>query len=124
MLKLTYTENNFTLERLNESLEKWVNTRVMLALRLATNINITSSTASFLLPVAVMKDLAENNDESILDICRCDADFIEVTLKGVWLTSDAEVNGGVFVTSLSEYCEALLEQLENNHQSCQIEAEV
>ncbi|NJL09837.1 MAG: hypothetical protein HC908_05485 [Calothrix sp. SM1_7_51] len=124
MLKLTYTENDFTLERLDETLENWVNTRVLLALYLPTNLNMTSSIASFLLPLEFTSDLAKHNHEDFIDICRCDTDFIEVSLKGIWLTSDAETNGGVFVTALSHKSELLLEKLKNNHNSCQIEAEV
>jgi len=50
MLKLTYTENSFYLERLAGSLEEWVTARVMLALRAASSLWVESSTASFLLP--------------------------------------------------------------------------
>ncbi len=50
MLKLTYTDNNFYIEPLSESLEDWLNIRVLLCLRAATSIYIEPSTASFLIP--------------------------------------------------------------------------
>ncbi|WP_407894330.1 alr0857 family protein [Scytonema sp. NUACC26] len=114
MLKLTYTENNFTLERLDESLEDWVNVRVALAVRLATGIHVEPSTASFLLTTGVscLLKMEENSlQEASVKIHSCDTDFVEVVLKGLWLTSDVESEGGVFVTALSPSVELLLQQL-------------
>jgi hypothetical protein len=51
MLKLTYTETGFRLERLAQSLEEWVQGRVILALRVGQSLLVEPSTASFLLPV-------------------------------------------------------------------------
>jgi hypothetical protein len=51
MLKLTYTETGFTLERLAQSPEQLVTLRVMLAMRVGESICIEPSTAAFLLPV-------------------------------------------------------------------------
>lgn len=114
MLKLTYTENNFTLERLDESLEDWVNVRVALAVRLATGIHVEPSTASFLLTAGV-SCLLEVEEKSLqkdgVQIYSCDTDLIEVVLKGLWLTSEVESEGGVFVTTLSPSVELLLQQL-------------
>lgn len=121
MLKLTYTENSFNLEYLNESWENWVNTRVILALHSGTNIRLESSTASFLIPTdfPYLAALEEVDQENRVEICQCDAEFVEVTLKGIWLTSDAESDVGVFVTSLSEYAEFLLHEF-SHQQFCHV----
>lgn len=113
MLKLTYTLDNFSLEHLNESLENWVNVRVILAVRLATSIHIEPSTASFLLPAEFsgLIEMENATQENRLQICRCDNEFIEVVLKGLWLTSDVERETGVFVTELLPSTELLLQQL-------------
>jgi hypothetical protein len=119
MLKLTYTENDFSLERLNESLQDWIENRVILALRSATNLHIESSTAAFLLSseslhlVNLQKVANENANENIVEICRCDGEYVEVILKGTWLTSHAESNTGIFVTVLSSSVELLFQQLHN-----------
>ncbi|MBE9035762.1 alr0857 family protein [aff. Roholtiella sp. LEGE 12411] len=119
MLKLTYTENSFSLEILNESLENWVNTRVILALRSHTKIYIEPSTATFLLP-ANLPYLADVAQEHVVQLCSCDADSVEVILKGTWLTSDADSEVGIFVTALSESAELLLNHLSQSEQFCQL----
>ncbi|MDZ7957587.1 MAG: hypothetical protein RMY34_06720 [Aulosira sp. DedQUE10] len=120
MLKLTYTENSFSLEHLEASLETWVNQRVMLALHSATNIYIESSQAAFLLPseLSALADLEKLNQANILELCPCDADAVEVTLKGTWITSEKESAAGVFITSLSKSAELLLERLAQTEQFC------
>ncbi|WP_193196892.1 alr0857 family protein [Nostoc sp. MG11] len=117
MLKLTYTENSFSLEMLNESLEDWVNTRVILALRSHTKIYIEPSTAAFLLP-GNLPHLADVAQENIVELCSCDADLVEVILKGTWLTSDTDNEVGIFVTALSKSAELLLNQLSQSEQFC------
>lgn len=119
MLKLTYTENSFSLEYFNESWENWVNTRVLLALQSAMNIYLESSSASFLIP-SKFPYLADLCQENRVEICLCDAEFVEVTLKGMWLTSDAESDAGVFVTALSEYAEFLLYEFYQYQQFCRV----
>jgi hypothetical protein len=125
MLKLTYTENDFSLEYLNKSLEDWIETRVILALRSTTNIHIESSTAAFLLSADLFnlanfeKVVKENATENIVEICRCDAEYVEVILKGTWLTSNLKSHTGIFVTTLSLSVELLLQQLQNEQFSQQ-----
>lgn len=120
MLKLTYTENSFSLEYLEASLETWVNQRVMLALHSATNIYIESSQAAFLLPCesSHLLDLEQLNQENILEICPCDASNVEVVLKGTWITLQLESEAGIFVTALSKPAELLLQQLSQTEQLC------
>jgi len=116
MLKLTYTENSFYLERLAGSLEEWVTARVILALRAASSLWVESSTASFLLPADMphLADLEKAIRQQIIDeisLSICDADYIEVTLKGTWMTSNPNGEEGVFVTKLSDRTEFFLSKL-------------
>ncbi|HBB30617.1 MAG TPA: hypothetical protein DC064_01875 [Cyanobacteria bacterium UBA9273] len=113
MLKLTYTETSFYLERLAGSLEEWVATRVTLALRAGSTLYVEPSTASFLLPA----DLPELVDlEKVMQYHRaegitlsvCDADYVEVSLKGTWMTSEPNGEEGVFVVSSSDRTEFFL----------------
>ncbi|MEQ9359742.1 alr0857 family protein [Coleofasciculus chthonoplastes] len=113
MLKLTYTENSFYLERLAGSLEEWVTSRVMLSLRAASSLWVESSTASFLLPVDMphLADLEKAVRQQIIDeisLSICDANYIEVTLKGTWMTSNPHGEEGVFVVKLSDRTEFFL----------------
>lgn len=49
--------------------------------------------------------------ENIVELCRCDAESVEVVLKGIWLTSKVKSETGVFLTELEEYTEYLLQNL-------------
>ncbi|WP_306298963.1 alr0857 family protein [Nostoc sp. T09] len=122
MLKLTYTENSFSLEYLEESLVDWVNQRVVLALHSATNIYIESSNAAFVLPTELSRlaNLEKLKQENILEIYPCDASNTEVILKGTWITSHQDSETGIFVTSLSKSAELLLQQLSQTEQLCYV----
>jgi hypothetical protein len=107
MLKLTYTQNSFYLECLSSSLEEWVAQRVILALRVGQYLSVEPSTASFLLPadlpgVEVLKAEVKCNDREIIALCTCDSEYIEVTLRGSWLSDSSEDAEGVFVTTMSD----------------------
>jgi hypothetical protein len=116
MLKLTYIENSFHLEHLAKSLEEWVALRVILVLRVGECLCVEPSTASFLLPadlpgVDLLKAEVKRQETDTLDLCACDANYVEVSLKGTWLASDAESAEGVFVTALSHSSEFFLLKL-------------
>jgi hypothetical protein len=114
MLKLTYTENGFYLERLAQPLEEWVTARVILALRAGTSLCVEPSTASFLLPAAIpqLRHLERHQEgEDAIAISLCDAEYIEVTLNGTWMTSSSDGTEGVFVASLSYAVEFFLIKL-------------
>jgi hypothetical protein len=111
MLKLTYTEDNFDLEYINQSWETWVNTRVLLALQSGYNIHIQNTTASFTVSDSLeLTELTQAaiQDNNRIEICRCDTDFLEVTLKGMWISSNVESEEGVFVTALNTSTELCL----------------
>ena len=115
MLKLTYTDNNFYLERLDDLLESWLHLRVVLCLRATTNIYIEPSTASF----SIAKDLLnwkelntlqlEHNQNIEINIS--DTEYLEISLGGTWVTSDNNSEEGVFITTLNMETELLLKQL-------------
>ena len=120
MLKLTYTENGFYLERLAQPLEEWVTARVILALRAGTNLCVEPSTASFLLPADMpqLRHLERHQEgEDAIALSLCDAEYVEVSLKGTWMTSDTEGVEGVFVTCMSYAVEFFLIKLCEESQS-------
>ncbi len=116
MLKLTYIENSFHLEQLAKSLEEWVELRVILALRVGECFCVEPSTASFLLPIGLLGlDLLEaevsQQGTDAISLCTCDADYVEVSFKGIWLASGSESAEGIFVAALSHSTEFLLLKL-------------
>ncbi|MEM1392523.1 MAG: alr0857 family protein [Cyanobacteria bacterium P01_H01_bin.150] len=113
MLKLSYTDNKISLHCLQESLEEWINTRVLLSLRSSTSIYIKSSTASILVPADSFftTQLEELKGENIVEFCRCDSESVEIVLKGIWLTSEVESETGLFVTEIEDKAEYLLQNM-------------
>ena len=112
MLKLTYTETGFNLERLAQSPEQLVALRVVLAMRVGQSISVEPSTAAFLLPanlpaLSLLESEARRDDTESIDLCVADADFVEVTLRGTWI-GESEGAQGVFATVLSDRAERLL----------------
>lgn len=123
MLKLTYTENSFYLECLTLSLEEWVAQRVIFILRVGQNLCIQPSTASFLLPVYLpgieaLKVEARRADSEIIDLSNCDSEYLEVTLRGSWLSDGSEDADGVFVTMMSDRTEFCVNELWQAAQVC------
>ncbi|MGB0561904.1 MAG: alr0857 family protein [Spirulinaceae cyanobacterium] len=116
MLKLTYTESGFRLEHLTQTVETWVNSRLVVALRAALPLTVEPSTAAFLLPAHVpgldeLEGLANRQHPGTIAIAQCDADYIEVCLNGTWVMSDLESEEGIFVTRLNDHAELLIYKL-------------
>lgn len=116
MLKLTYTENGFHLEHLAQSLEDWVTTRVILALRTGTHLYVEPTTASLMLPrdlpdLADLETVIEKADDEMVELSVCDEEYVEVTLQGTWLASTPKSEEGIFVCVMSDRAEFFLYQL-------------
>ncbi|BAY27005.1 hypothetical protein NIES2100_68260 [Calothrix sp. NIES-2100] len=123
MLKLTYTERSFYLECLSLSLEEWVAQRVILALRVGQSLCVEPSTASFLLPVDLpgverLKAEVKRNDSEIIELSTCDSQYLEVTLRGSWLSDGSEEAVGVFVTTMSDRTEFFVHKIWQEAQAC------
>ena len=116
MLKLSYTENSFILERLSEPLEKWVTNRVLLAVRSGTSLCVEPSSASFLLSkdLPYLGDLVQSIkafNRDVIDIVPADGNSLEVCLEGTWLAQSTNSNAGLFVCHIDEVIETFLCQL-------------
>lgn len=117
MLKLTYTENSFYLEFLTQSVEEWIQSRVLLTLRVGQSLCVEPSAASFLLPVdlpgvgRLHSEIEQDNNKEIIEVYACDTEFIEVTLRGYWLSVSARSMSGGFVTTMNRSTESFLHQL-------------
>ncbi|WP_413160819.1 alr0857 family protein [Capilliphycus salinus ALCB114379] len=115
MLKLTYTETAFHMERLTQSPEQLVSLRVRLAMRVGQSILVEPSSAAFLLPrhlpmLPMLEDALSQHNSDAIAMCVADAESVEVSLTGTWITADldAEEENGIFITVLDEYTENLL----------------
>lgn len=125
MLKLTYTENGFYLELLNQSMEKWLKNRLLVSVRSATSFFVEPSSASFLVPANLegLKNLEqvqyENGD--LMAIALADEDCVEISLHGNWIVNTPNSEEGIFVTTLSQKAEFFLSQLWQQAQNTPIE---
>lgn len=112
MLKITYLESGLYLEQLPEPLEDWLALRMLLTLRMGQRLVVEPSTASLLIPAALITRsrlvrLAYSADVTLSPVD--DAD-VEVVLSGVWLASGG-TEEGVFVAMLHPAIEQMLLQL-------------
>lgn len=115
MLKLTYVENDFFLERLDVTLEEWVAARVFLCVRASSPFYVEPSAASFLLP-ADLPDLSDleaivAEGFEFLSITPVDAGYVEIGLEGTWLSSEPDSEEGVFACAIGDRAELLLSRL-------------
>ncbi len=117
MLKLTYTENSFYLELLTQSIEEWIQARVILTLRVGQSLCIEPSSATFLLPVdlpglgQLHTELERDNNKEIMQLYACDTEYLEVNLRGYWLSVSPQSYEGGFVTTMNHSTECFLHQL-------------
>jgi hypothetical protein len=116
MLKLTYTESGFRLERLMLSFEAWVTQRVSLTLCAGQKLYIEPSTASFLLRAndpglfRLTEVLGQGHRPSI-SLSPVDEEFVEVSLKGSWIAESTDAHEGIFVATFSDQLEACIYRL-------------
>ena len=113
MLKITYLEEGIYLEYLEESVEAWKASRVLVSLRAAASIHVESSLASLVLPwdLPCLNKLAELEARELIEVTPCDEGYIEVALLGIWVAQSPESEEGVFVCELDLSSEYFLYQL-------------
>jgi hypothetical protein len=110
MLKVTYLESSVYLEHLQETVEKWITLRIVLALRTGKRLVVERSTASLLLPIDLVKRSsleAAAQQEEALSLSQVDAEYVEISLRGTWISSH-EQGEGVFLAMLHPTIERLL----------------
>lgn len=116
MLKLTYTESGFYMERLAKSPEQLVALRAILAIRVGQKFVLEPSSAAFLLPaslaaMSMLEDAVRREGGEAIALCPADDRYVEVSLSGTWIASDPEGENGLFIAVLSDRLEFLLFKL-------------
>ena len=121
MLKITYLEDGIYLESLQQSVEAWKNSRILVSLRATANIYTELSTACIVLPVNIdyLTKLAELEARGHIEISLCDEEYMEISLAGTWMAQSSDSEEGVFVCELDSSSEYFLAQI---WQECQIAA--
>jgi hypothetical protein len=116
MLKLTYTETGFRLERLKISLELWVAQRVSMTLCAGQTLYFEPSKASFLLPgkdsgFFRLEQLLGAEHKPFISFAPVDDDYVEVSLKGSWIAESIDTHEGIFIATFSNQVEFYLQKL-------------
>lgn len=116
MLKLTYTETGFRLERLKISLELWVAQRVSMTLCAGQTLYIEPSKASFLMPAKDselfrLEQLLVAEHKPFISFSMVDNDYVEVSLKGSWIAERMDAHEGIFIAAFANQLEFCLHQL-------------
>jgi hypothetical protein len=99
MLKVTYTPTGLYLEYLSESLDALLADRVRIHARSGLPLVMQPTSASIPLPASLsgLKALARWQE---VQVSPCDRGWVEVSLSGTWLTTDADQDNGVFMAEL------------------------
>ncbi|WP_199294454.1 alr0857 family protein [Anabaena sp. FACHB-1237] len=103
-------------------MEEWVAQRAIFCLRIAQSLHLEPTTASFLLPVdlpgvARLKQEVKRNMD-IISLCNCDAEYLEVSLQGSWVSDGSSKDVGVFVTTMNYGTEFFLYKLWQESEVC------
>jgi hypothetical protein len=112
MLKVMYTEAGLHLECLTQLAEEWVALQAVLAMRSGQRLVVERCSASVLLRrrLAQLQLLEQLMFQEGLATAVCDAEFVEVSLAGIWVAF-GQAEEGVFVTMMSPVLEGLVLQL-------------
>lgn len=107
MLKVTYTETGLCLEYCPEPLSFLLSDRVCTHARAQRPITVQPIEASIPLAATVLNHQTWPQLQT-LALTRCDQDWYEVTLSGLWLTEDPDAAVGIFMTELDTRLEQRL----------------
>lgn len=115
MLKVMYGEAGLHLECLTQLPEDWIALQAILAVRTAQQLRVEQCSASLLLRanlsgLRVLEQLIGAEEIGLIALSVCDAEFVEVSLRGVWISA-GETEEGSFVVMMSHPVEILLLQL-------------
>jgi hypothetical protein len=116
MLKLTYCETGFRLERLELSLDTWVAQRVTMTLCAGHKLFVEPSRASFLLfakdaRLLRLEKLLDTDRRAFISVAQIDEDYAEVSVKGTWIAENIDAHEGLFITAFPDAVERCLFQL-------------
>jgi hypothetical protein len=116
MLKLTYTDAGFHLERVATPLEVTIALRVVLAMRTGGTLYAEPGRASFLLAIDApglshLQAALRLEPSQTVTVDQVDDDYVEVSLSGYWVAESAQAHAGMFITVLSDQAEYFVDKL-------------
>lgn len=108
MLKITYSDSDIRVEQLAIAIETVVAQRSVVALRSGQSLLLQPGYGSLTLPTHLpgwdpLHNQAQHEDH--VAIAPCDADWLEVTLRGIWLSDSPTSEEGILLADLGEALE-------------------
>lgn len=114
MLKLTYSDADLLVERLDLTVEAVVTQRSVVALRVGQPLVVQPAYGAFVLPADLPGVAAlEVAGQGLIEIAPCDIDWLEITLRGIWLANNSASIEGILVAELGTDLEQRLVTLWN-----------
>ncbi len=114
MLKLTYSESDLLVEQVALTVEILVAQRSVVALRAGQPLVIQPGYGSFTLSADLpgVASLAYTaRCRGVLEVTPCDAHYLEVTLRGIWIADSLASEEGILVAELEPALEGQLATL-------------
>ncbi|MEB3359672.1 MAG: hypothetical protein VKK04_23300 [Synechococcales bacterium] len=116
MLRLIYTETGLDLKVIDQPMKDWIALRRTLAHRTGHVFRDETCTASFLLPrdlrqMGLLKRLVTDGNATGVDLTLADAEFMEVSLRGHWVSSCPADAEGVFIAAFPVCLEKMIAEM-------------
>lgn len=113
MLKLNYNDYGLFLEQVDASVDAIATQRVMLAVYAGETLYIEPGRAAFLVEadtpeVDQLRYVLQKDATDTIALSAVDDDYVEVSLKGIWIASSAQAESGTFVVTLTPESEKLV----------------
>lgn len=110
MLKLTYTDQGLLLDDVDQSLDVWISSRMLLSVSTGIPIWIESIQASFIfssdLPyLCNLIDKLSDHLNHTFELLVSEHNEIEMKISGTWISSHPDSQEGVFVCSFPDHIE-------------------
>ena len=112
MLKFTYTETGSFLEYVADLLEDLVAARADLTMRVGERLTVEPGAVSLLMSanlsgLEILRTIGARQGDLVC-LSQVDADCVELSLQGTWLSHSVDGSAGVFLIDLGEPVERLI----------------
>lgn len=111
MLKVTYTHTGHYLEYCPDPLDLLLSDRLCIYARAQRAFSVQPISANIPLLISTVNVAALKRFPQVKAISRCDVDWLEVTVAGLWIADVFDADNGIFMTELDPRLEQRLWRL-------------
>ena len=123
MLKITYSDSDVVVEQLAIAVDVMVAQRSIVALRAGQSLVMQPSYGSFTVPTGlpgIDQLTCHSQGCSQVEVALCDADWVEITLRGTWLADHPASDVGILVAELGNALEQQVADLWQHSLECSL----